>query len=156
MDEVNFREAAFDDAPGILQLLTTRQEEASALYGDHRKFDIEQGNQLLDEMLQNDQITVIVGELDDTIIATLTMHVLPRIRLGGYFAIFEDVVVASDKRGKEIGSQLMKYAISLCKQNSRIKKIKLGSRIEASKAHSFYTKLGFIHKEKLFQLSLVK
>lgn len=105
-------------------------------------------------MLEDENTTIIIGKRGEKIISIVTIYLLPRIRLGGYFAIIEDVLVDKEERGKGYGKQIMKHAIDLCKKDKRIKKIKLGTRKDSEHLHRFYENLGFEYKEKLMQLPL--
>lgn len=152
--DVQFRQATKEDRSGILALLSARQLESNSLHGTSGNAVPVHGDRLFSEMLSNPNVRMIAGTIDGRTVATLTIHLLPQIRKGGYYAIFEDVLVAEDFRRQGIGSRLLMYAIDLCRQDKRIKKIKLGSRKDAEEVHTFYEKAGFEYKEKLFQLPL--
>jgi len=152
--KVTFRKACVSDKAALLTLLSNRQKEANALHNEKGNVVPSEGAVIFDEIMNNVHVTIFVGEQNGIIVATLTSYVLPRIRLGGYFAFFEDVLVAKEYRGSGIGNKLLDYAISEMKKNNKIKKIKIGSRKDETGLHSFYEKIGFVFKEKLFQKSL--
>lgn len=154
MDQVVFALAQKTDKDQLLQLLSDRQDEANKLRSQTGNVVKEKGSEYFDNILSNKDVLLIVGKKNNTVIATTTVYLLPRIRKAGYFAIIEDVLVNKDQRGQGIGTLLMKYAIDLCRKNSKVQKIKLGSLLESEKAHQFYKQLGFEVKEKLFQLQL--
>jgi len=147
-----FRKATQEDAKGVLMLLSQRHEEVHP--GAPSPFS-DNGKDLFLQTINSITSYIVIGVLDDRIVATATVYLLPRIRLGGYFALCESIVVSHTLRGQGIGTMLMTYIIDECKKDARIKKIKLGSRKDETGVHSFYEKLGFEYKEKLFQLPLI-
>lgn len=146
--EITFRRAIIEDAPQVLGLLTERHYE---VHPDTASPFEENGTELFRATISTDSSYIIVCELSGTIIATATVYLLHRIRLGGYFALLESVLVTKTARGKGIGTKLISFVISECKKDKRIKKIKLGSKKDEEGVHLFYEKLGFTFKEKLFQ-----
>lgn len=152
--EVNFRKATKNDKKSLLELLSSRQEETNKLRSTTGNLVFNPGDKIFERMIADKNIIIIVGEKDKKIVAALTIYLLPRIRLGGYFAFFEDVLVAKDFRNKGVGRGLLSFAKEEVKKNPEIKKIKLGSRKDETGLHSFYEKSGFVFKEKLFQFLL--
>lgn len=151
-----FRKANQSDKTRILRLLSNRQDESNQINEHRGNKVLEEGPEIFDEMLTNKNITIIVGEINKHIVATVTIYILPRVRLWGSFALFEDVLVAKEYRGQGIGKQLINFAIEECLKNKQIRKIKLGTRKNKEDLQAFYTSLGFEFKEKLMQRSLQK
>lgn len=148
-----FRRAAQEDAEGVLMLLNERHEEVHP--GMPAPFSLN-GGELFLQTINTPTSYIAVGLLNGRIVATATVYLLPRIRLGGYFAMCESIVVARDLRKQGIGTKLMEYIISECRNDTRVKKIKLGSKKDETGVHTFYEKLGFEYKEKLFQLTIAE
>lgn len=152
--EIIFRKATAKDKNALLDLLSARQEEANKLHSETGNSVHTQGAAMFDKLIGADNFCVFIGEQHGVIVATLTVYILPRIRLGGYFALFEDILVTQDLRGQGIGKQLLQFAVEKMKNDPQIKKIKLGSRKNETGLHEFYRNAGFIDKEKLFQKTL--
>lgn len=149
--DIAFRKASVEDCRGTLELLTERHRE---IHPDEPVPFAENGEELFRNTISSDSSYLIIGEKDGRIVATATVYILPRIRLGGYFALLESVMVTRDFRRAGVGTKLITYVIEACRKDPRIRKVKLGSKKDEEGVHSFYEKLGFIYKEKLFQLSL--
>ena len=154
MKNITFSFVTKADKNELLQLLASREKESNELHGKTGEIVLTQGNALFDQLISEPNTKVLVGKLENEIVATVTLYYLPRIRTGGYVVMFEDVLVKKDYRGQGIGSQLISFAIETCRADRRVKKIKLGSRKEATSVHHFYEKLGFKYQENLLQLEL--
>lgn len=59
-----------------------------------------------------------------------------------YYAIFENIVVLEEFRGKGIGKQLLQYGKSIARK-FKSEKIMLLSSMKRHNAHEFFRKLGF-------------
>ncbi len=149
--EVTFRRAELKDDAGTLALLAERHREVDP---DTPVPFTENGAELFQATVSSDASFIVIGERNGTIVATLTVYVLPHIRLGGHFALLESVVVTASLRGMGIGTKLMEFTIEECRKDTRIRKIKLGSRKEEMNVHAFYERLGFTYQEKFYQLTL--
>jgi GNAT superfamily N-acetyltransferase len=154
MSEITFRTATLDDQAQLLKLLSDRQLESNQLHGGSKSLIPSESERIFQEMIENKTVTILVGEQDQRLVATVTLYFLSRIRTGGTIVIFEDVLVAPDVRGMGVGSKLLTHAIDFCRKIPEVKKIKLGTRKDEVKVHQFYEKLGFEYKENLMQLSL--
>jgi len=152
--KINFRIAEISDTRELLRILSARQNESNKLHGGNSNPVMTSGESIFHKILKDKNFDIVVGQNGKKIISTLTIYRLPRIRQGGYFAIIEDVLVDKKYRDKGYGKQMMKYAISLCKKDKRIRKIKLGTRKDNKRVHKFYENLDFKYTEKLMQLPL--
>lgn len=93
--------------------------------------------------LDSERDYLLVYELDNEIVGTLTVNICLNAELGElYYAIFENIVVLEEYRGKGIGTELLQYGESIARRfNSE--KIMLLSSVERQNAHEFFRKLGF-------------
>lgn len=72
---------------------------------------------------------------------------------GARSAVIEDVVVASDCRGRGIGSEMMAFAAMICRA-AECYKITLSSNRNRHRAHRFYESLGFARHGSSYLLTL--
>jgi len=151
---LNFSFAQKTDQDQLLALLNSRNEESRLVHPEKQAVDLVAAAEVFSTILTEPNVKIILGKIAEQVVATVTLFYLPRVRAGGYVVILEDVLVKKELRGQGVGSELMKFAIEHCKSDSRVKKIKLGTRKDATQVHQFYEKLGFSYQENLMQLSL--
>lgn len=79
----------------------------------------------------------------DRVIGTFALLIMDNLgHRGAPSAILEDVVVAEELRGKDIGKRMMDYANDLCRRKGCYK-MSFSSNIKRVAAHRFYESLGF-------------
>lgn len=96
------------------------------------------------EQIQNDdKITYLGAYENDQLIATCFLTIIPNFsNQGRPIGFIENVVTDEKWRGKGVGSQLLKKAIELAKEQNCYK-VFLESGITRTGAHDFYRSLGF-------------
>ena len=96
------------------------------------------------EQIQNDdKITYLGAYENDQLIATCFLTIIPNFsNQGRPIGFIENVVTDEKWRGKGVGSQLLKTAIELAKEQNCYK-VFLESGITRTGAHDFYRSLGF-------------
>lgn len=96
------------------------------------------------EQIQNDdKITYLGAYKNDQLIATCFLTIIPNFsNQGRPIGFIENVVTDEKWRGKGVGSQLLKKAIELAKEQNCYK-VFLESGITRTGAHDFYRSLGF-------------
>ena len=101
------------------------------------------------EQIQNDdKITYLGAYENDQLIATCFLTIIPNFsNQGRPIGFIENVVTDEKWRGKGVGSQLLKKAIELAKEQNCYK-VFLESGITRTGAHDFYRSLGFDDKSK--------
>ncbi len=151
---LTFSFAKKTDQDQLIELLNSRNEESRLVHPEKPALDLVASRDIFLKILVEPNVKIILGKISEQIVATVTLLYLPRVRAGGYVVILEDVLVKKELRGQGFGSELMKFAIDHCKSDNRVKKIKLGTRKDATQVHQFYEKLGFSYQENLMQLSL--
>lgn len=103
--------------------------------------DSQTAKERFQEMAQTGQ-TILVAEYEGEIIGTCTLIILPALVYNGRsFAQLEHVVVAKDKRGQGIGSQLIQYAVQKAKEANCYKLQLLSGTLDEQ--INFYKKQGF-------------
>lgn len=101
------------------------------------------------EQIQNDdKITYLGAYENDQLISTCFLTIIPNFsNQGRPIGFIENVVTDEKWRGKGVGSQLLKKAIELAKEQNCYK-VFLESGITRTGAHDFYRSLGFDDKSK--------
>ena len=135
-DQLLIRPAGPDDLADIL-----------ALYHDLNPEDVrataEQREQTFQIMLDQPGLTILLGFLAGEAVATLTLVIVPNLTRGcASYAMIENVVTLSSRRGRGIGKRMMENAIDRC-WDAGCFKVMLLSGAQNHNAHRFYETLGF-------------
>lgn len=125
----------YEDALYLYQVLTRDPVPVSARRED------------FDAILNHPGTCVIGAEIEDTIVAMVTLHMLPNMTSGGRpYALIENVVCAPDHRGKGVGRAALQAGIDRARDTGGYKIMLMTG--EARGALGFYEKLGFSGQEK--------
>jgi ribosomal protein S18 acetylase RimI-like enzyme len=108
-----------------------------------------------DDIWKNRIHNTIFALHDDKLVGMIVVLINPKIKLN-HFAEISGVFVKEDFRNKDVGKQLIKYAINLIRQNKRVLKIKLTVTSVQDSAIILYSSFGFeivgrLHKELKFE-----
>jgi GNAT superfamily N-acetyltransferase len=97
---------------------------------------------------------LIVAELDGEVVGCLQISYIPGlVNFGMKRGLLENVHIRSDLRGGGYGTQLVQYAIELCRE-AGCGLVQLTSNKLRTDAHRFYQKLGFAQSHEGFKLRL--
>lgn len=97
----------------------------------------------IQEFLDSKRDFLLVCEVDNKPVATLTINICLNAELGKQdYAIFENIVVLEEYRDRGIGSELLRFAEDFVRKNN-CEKIMFLSSVKRTKAHEFFRKLGF-------------
>lgn len=136
---IHIRPATESDVDALLTLLpqiTRNPENPSA-----QMVDKQTAQQRFQQIAQSGQ-TIFVAESNGKIVGTCTLIILPTFMYTGRpFAQLEHVVVAQDKRGQGIGSQLIQHALQKAKEANCYKLQLLSGNLDAQ--INFYKKQNF-------------
>ena len=98
--------------------------------------------------------TLLVGEVDGRVVATLQLTLTPGLsHRGATRATVEAVRVASALRGGGLGGALMRHAVGLARAKGA-RTMQLTSNAARADAHRFYVRLGFAQSHAGFKLEL--
>jgi GNAT superfamily N-acetyltransferase len=98
--------------------------------------------------------TLLVAESDGSVVGTAVIILIPNLsHVGRPYAVVEDVVVDSTRRGKGIGEALMRRAIEIAREAGCYKLV-LTSNRRRTDAHRFYERLGFTASHFGFRIDL--
>ena len=103
---------------------------------------------ILDQILASEHFTLCVTTLDDRIVATCYLNVIPNLTRGGApYAVVENVVVETALRGGGLGRQVLRFALDEAWRRGCYKVLlQTGSR--DPRVHRFYAACGFSASEK--------
>ncbi len=133
----------------ILRPLTVDDEgDARALYADLVGSDgVADGNDSFARLLSHPGTELLGAELDGTLRAMLTLHVLPNMtQRGRPYALIENVVTASGFRGQGLGRAVMQFAVERAWAADAYKIMLLTG--QDTGARPFYESIGFTAEEK--------
>ncbi|MFF9607652.1 GNAT family N-acetyltransferase [Streptomyces sp. NPDC014684] len=98
------------------------------------------GHEAVSRIVHCDANTVLIARLNEEIVGTLTLVMLPLP--SGLRARVEDVVVDVQARGQGVAQQLIRHAIQLACE-AGVRTLDLTSRPDRETANRLYEKLGF-------------
>jgi GNAT superfamily N-acetyltransferase len=152
MSELTFRYATEADLQPVVQLLADDEyAEAREKGGESVAPEYIDAFAAMQKMPGN---RILLAEQDGRIVGSMQLTILPGLsRRGTTRAIIEAVRVASDLRGANIGTRLMKHAIAEARA-AGCKLVQLTSDKRRTRAHLFYRRLGFEQSHAGFKMEL--
>jgi GNAT superfamily N-acetyltransferase len=152
MSDITFRYASETDLPAIVKLLSDDE------FAENREIGGETLSQeyvdAFAAMQKQGDNRMLLAEKDGRIVGALHLAFVPGLsRRGTTRAIIESVRVASDARGQNIGTAIMKHAIAGAKAGGA-KLVQLTSDKRRARAHLFYRRLGFEQSHAGFKKDL--
>lgn len=152
MSDITFRYASEADLPAIVKLLADDEfAENREIGGDTIAQEYVDAFAAMQKQGNN---RMLLAEKDGKIVGALHLAFVPGLsRRGTMRAIIESVRVASDARGQNIGTAIMKHAIAEAKAGGA-KLIQLTSDKRRARAHLFYRRLGFEQSHAGFKKDL--
>jgi len=142
VESVLIRLATVDDIPRILQLydeliITTSKVESN------KELSLKDYQRTLGEICSIPGYELLVAEDKGEILGTMVLLILPNLtHRASPWAMVENLIVDPNQQRRQLGRQLMKYAISRAKDEGCYKII-LNSNKKRRGAHKFYQALGF-------------
>lgn len=133
------RDAVLKDASAIVDLLKQLEFEKSTGFIENRL------TQTKDKSLYRN----LVVEIDEKIVALMTIHFWIQIGLEGKTCTISFFVVDKDIRSQGIGKYMEEYCTKLAKGNG-CSNVEVYSSEKRTDAHRFYERQGYKHMEKFF------
>jgi len=143
------REARTDELAAVLSLLAEdvirERAEPSVISARQRA--------AFAELLEDPAQLLLVGELDDALVATAQVSWIRHLIYdGALVAQVESVRVQSAQRGRGLGEHLMAHVVGLARQRG-CARVQLTTNAHRTDARRFYRRLGFVESHvgmKLF------
>lgn len=135
--DITIRQADVKDLSHVLELY--RQPDMD----NGKSLSLEEAITIYRKMLSYPNYKLYVALYGNTIVGTFALAVMDNLaNMGTPSGLIEDVVVKTEWQGKGIGTRMMNYAFTLCRENGCYKAA-LSSNLKREKAHAFYEGLGF-------------
>jgi len=141
MSALHVRHATREDLDALLALY-------AQLNPDDAPVPRERLAAILDTIVASTDLAVIVGALDDRVVATCYLNVVPNLTRGGAsYAVIENVVVDAALRATGLGRQVVRHALDEAWARGCYKALlQTGSR--DPRVHRFYAACGFSASDK--------
>jgi GNAT superfamily N-acetyltransferase len=154
MSDLIFRTATKDDLHAVVAMLSDdelAENREKAMGGDGVDEEYVKAFAAMESEHFNH---MLLAESGGRIVGCLQLTFVPGLsRRGAKRAIIESVRVASDMRGQNVGTSLMKEAIR-CAREGGCALVQLTSDMRRTRAHLFYRRLGFIQSHFGFKKEL--
>jgi GNAT superfamily N-acetyltransferase len=145
-----FRTAALADLPAIVALLA---EDTVPL---DRETDVADPRYraAFDAVAADPAQLLVVAELDARVVGTLQLTIIPGLSFRGMtHGLIESVRIASDLRGRGLGTAMLGWAVERCRERG-CGLVQLTSTNTREAAHRFYRRLGWQQTHAGFKLPL--
>ena len=101
------------------------------------------------QLLEHPDHKLLVYELDNKVVACISIHYVPQLALKEDFAIISYLAVDNSVRSKGIGRELEEYCTQLAKERN-CDRIQVHCNIRREHAHRFYERQEFQESRKYF------
>lgn len=110
---------------------------------------------LFEKIVQDPNYHILVGEIEDKIVSSITLIIIPNItRETRSYAIIENVVTHTTLRKRGLATLLLEEAIRIAKANNCYK-IMLLTSSQAEYTHKFYEYSGFNKKDNVGFIKMI-
>lgn len=100
------------------------------------------------EILKSENFSIIVVEIDGSVVSTCYLNHIPNITWGGApYAFIENVVTDTQHRRRGLGTKCLKHAMDISVARGCFKIMLMTSQLN-EKTEQFYTKCGFSSESK--------
>lgn len=137
----------------VRRIKRTDLENLLLLYEHLHERDIitpkETREKILDKIIDSDCFVYFVIEIDNVLVCSCNLTIIPNLTRGGKsIGLIENVVTHLDYRNKGLGKLIMNTAVEFAKKQNCYK-VMLLSDSKRTEAHKFYESLGFNSDSKI-------
>jgi len=134
-----------------IEIQEAKAEDLPAIFSLYAQPDIDNGKVLSAEEAQKiftrikcyPNYRIFVAKAKGEILGTFALLIMDNLaHMGAPSGIVEEVAVHPNWQGKEIGKQMMEFAMNRCRKMGCYK-LALSSNLKREAAHRFYESLGF-------------
>lgn len=101
----------------------------------------------IEQLLNHPDEILLVYEMEDRVVALMSIHFIPQLALKGDFARISYFVVDRSVRNKGVGRELEEYCCNLAKERG-CDRIEVHCHARRRMAHRFYQRQGFEESPK--------
>ncbi|XOU94924.1 MAG: GNAT family N-acetyltransferase [Candidatus Kerfeldbacteria bacterium] len=145
---MKIQKATESDKDGVLKILDEFRDACMKIISPEKEFISttakNHGSKVFDNIIDSPYSAIFIAKEKNEYQGIITIHKVPRLRRGTYYAEIEEIFVKDEFQGTEIAQKLIEATEKWSKENN-IEVIHLKSGIELKRAHSFYKKVGFRH-----------
>lgn len=146
---MKIRDARPEDLDHLLELYA----QLEGPYAERKALASGRAEDLFTRILLDPNQHTIVAEVNDEIVGTLVVAILPNLGHGGApYAVLENVVVDEESRGDGVGTALIEDAVDRARKAGAYK-LALCSNLERESAHDFYRSLGMKQTHAGFEVA---
>lgn len=109
----------------------------------------------LTQLIAHPDHELIVYELNNEVVAFMSIHFIPQIAYPGDFAMVSYFAVDHNLRSRGLGKEMEEHCVLLAKAR-KCNRIELHSSIRRTAAHRFYERQGYVEFPKYFSKLLVE
>ncbi len=150
MNKILMRQALESDLEAVLSLYS------QPLMDNGEVLTREQALEIFRKMQRYPDYRLYVAQSDRTVVGTFTLLIMDNLgHLGTPSGVIEDVAVHPQWQGKGIGTEMMQFALEICR-DSGCYKVALSSNLKRVNAHRFYKSVGFEHHGYSFIVDLTR
>ncbi|MEM2897613.1 MAG: GNAT family N-acetyltransferase [Candidatus Bathyarchaeia archaeon] len=149
MNDVFIRKAGKPDLPAIEKLLMKLIESMDSKKGIDTNAVIENCRNLLSDLNTH----ILVAEADGTIIGFINFTIRKTLLHSAPSGLIDELVVATDYRGKGVGKKLIHAAIEQCKQLGCCE-VEVSTELANANAREFYRSCGFDERGVILEKDL--
>ena len=103
---------------------------------------------IFERIVTSDEFAIVVATLDDAVVATCYLNVIPNLTRGGAsYAVIENVVVDAALRGAGLGHAVVRFALEQAWRRGCYKAL-LQTGVRDPRVHRFYEACGFSASDK--------
>jgi GNAT superfamily N-acetyltransferase len=146
------RDARRDDLPDIVAMLA---DDPLGATREDARLPLDPGYlRAFDEIARDPNQRLLVAELDNKVIGTLQITLIPGLsHKGSTRGQIEAVRVAAKHRNRGVGALLVENAINHCRERG-CRMVELTTNNARVDAHRFYARLGFDQSHQGFKIKL--
>lgn len=126
------------------------------LHDDDLTASKERLEEVWQKIIENDAFVYFVVELDELIVSSCNLTIIPNLTRGGQsIGLIENVVTHRQYRNRGLGKMVIEAAIDFA-NNENCYKVMLLSNSKRKDAHKFYESIGFSSEDKIGYIRKLK
>ena len=138
MIKIQVREADIKDLPALENLIA----ELFSTLDNKDNIELQIASENLEKLINDSNSTILVAEIDDTIVGFLNFSIRQTIMHIGPSCLIDEIIVTENYRALDVGRELIMTAVDKSKRFDCCE-IEVSTEFDNATAIEFYKKLGF-------------